>query len=158
MRVRASPEAFKMPPHRFPLSPFPPPLSSCIWPHSTRLDTQWRGDPLVRQHALARARKHTHIIFCPLAGARTVSAAILSGHEMTSIRPRQHGCAIAGDPHTCRYTNTTVHKAQIIAAPADSGGHYWILILWSGHRHIWEASWRHFRPGPVTGLRTFKGP
>lgn len=61
--VHVSPEAFRMPPHRFPLSSLL--LSSCILPHSTRLDTQSRN----YSHAHSHTHKHTHNL-CPLVGAK----------------------------------------------------------------------------------------
>lgn len=41
---------------------------------------------LARTHTRTHTHKHTHNL-CPIAGAKTVSAAIQSGHEMTSIKP-----------------------------------------------------------------------
>lgn len=43
-----------------------------------------------KQLACTQTYAHTHQLthnLCPLAGAKTVSATIPSGHEMTSVRP-----------------------------------------------------------------------
>lgn len=63
-------------------------LPSHNWPRSAKLRHTLAGESgkkKKRACAETHARKHTHNL-CPLAGAKTVSAAILSGHEMTSIK------------------------------------------------------------------------
>lgn len=91
-----SAEAFKMPRHWFPLSLFRyhPTFSAAA-------NSQTCGRNSTQAHA--HARKHTHNLW-PLAAAKTVSAAILSGHEMTSISAEWCGCAVAGARQPCRYT------------------------------------------------------
>lgn len=76
---------------------------------STAAHSQTRGRKSTQTHA--HARKHTHNL-CPLAAAKTVSTAILSGHEMTSIRPEWCRCAVAGARHSCGYTRTTLWRGK----------------------------------------------
>lgn len=85
-----------MPQHRFPLSLFRYHPTFSATAHSQR-----SGRNSTQAHA--HTRKHTHNLW-PLATAKTVSAAILSGHEMTSISTKWCGCAVAGARHLCRYT------------------------------------------------------
>lgn len=89
-------EAFKIPDIDFlsPLFRYHPTFSAAAHSQTcSRKSTQAR----------AHAHKHTHNLWPP-ATAKPVSAAILSGHEMTSISAEWCGCAVAGAQHRCKYT------------------------------------------------------
>lgn len=118
-------------------------------PHS-----QTRGRKSTQTHS--HARKHTHNL-CPLAAAKTVSAAILSGHEMTSIKPEWWSCAVAGAWHSCRYTRTTLwgekertllwpQQIQVESIPLSN------FNTWYGV--IWGAELKKPWTDAITGLRT----
>lgn len=118
---------------------------------STAAHSQTRGRKSTQTHA--HAHKHTHNL-CPLAAAKTVSAAILSGHEMTSIRAEWCSCAVAGAAHT----RGQLCGGKRSAHYCDLSRFRWNLFPFSyfntWYGVIWGAELEKPWTDAITGLRT----
>lgn len=118
---------------------------------STAAHSQTRGRKSTQTHA--HARQHTHNL-CPLVTAKTVSAAILSGHEMTSIRAEWCSCAVAGAADThgqlCGGRGRSAHYCDLSRFRWNlfpfSNFNTWYGVIWGGEL---EKPWMD----AITGLR-----